>query len=440
MRPFAIIAGITGILLVTAFVGISIWFGSFIRSGEFRSLVARETGKAFASPRAEFSPLSWNGASAFAESATIEGTPSTALSHLHANQLRAEVNWRAVLSGAWRVEEITITQLDGEWKKPVPGETPAMVEPPSARPTGLVAILPKRFELGVLKIANTRLRYGATEITDSSMIVKPDGSGWIFQGKGGELHTPWTPGLNIIDFRAREQGRDLFLTQGNLGLGANGKIFVSGESASGGNLRFSWEGISSSDVFKGEWSKRLEGTLSGNAQIAAPDLFKGTIILRDGRLENVPMMATVADFTQNPAFRRMPLQEVRGDFLRDRGDWVVKNFFAESKGLLRIEGSAVVGQDGSLKGQFQIGVTTQTLQWLPGSRERVFKLARDGYLWTDLTVGGTVEKPTENLSERLTAAMGAEVIERSSELIKNAPGNAVDGVKGVLDILRPLIP
>ena len=36
--------------------------------------------------------------------------------------------------------------------------------------------------------------------------------------------------------------------------------------------------------------------------------------------------------------------------------------------------------------------------------------------------------------------MGTEVIERSTELIKNAPGTAVEGVKGVLDILRPLVP
>jgi len=184
----------------------------------------------------------------------------------------------------------------------------------------------------------------------------------------------------------------------------------------------------------------VAGTLSGNAQLAAPDVFKGTVILQDGRLENIPMLATVANFTQNPAFRRMPIQEMRGNFSRERGDWRISNFFAESKGLLRIEGSAVIGREGSLRGQFQIGVTAQTLQWLPGSRERVFKTARDGYLWTDLSVGGTIENPTENLSERLATAMGTEVIKRSSELIKNAPGTAVEGVRDVLDILRPLVP
>jgi len=439
LRPFAVFAGIVGVLAVASFVAISLWFGSFIRSPEFQSLVARETGKAFGS-RAEFAPLRWNGASVFAESASLEGTPSTALSHLSASQLRAEVNWRAAFSGAWRVEEITITQLDGEWQNPAQPGTPAAAEPAPARQTGLSSILPRRFELGILKVGSARLRYGATEISNCALSAKPDGAGWIFEGTGGRLKTPWTPELNIVDFRAREQAGDLFLTKGDLALGSNGKISLSGESSSGGNLRISWEGINSAEILKGEWARRMAGTLSGNARLAAPDVFKGTVILQDGRLENIPMLATVADFTQNPAFRRMPIQEMRGDFVRERGDWRISNFFAESKGLLRIEGSAVIGRNGSLKGQFQIGVTAQTLQWLPGSRERVFKLARDGYLWTDLEVGGTVEKPTENLSERLATAMGGEVIDRSTGLIKNAPGSAVEGVKSVLDILRPLVP
>jgi prepilin-type processing-associated H-X9-DG protein len=173
LRPFAIFTGIVGILAVAAFVALSLWFGSFIRSAEFQSLVARETGNAFGS-RAEIAPLRWNGASAFVESASLQGTPSTALMRLRASQLRAEVNWRAFFSGAWRVEEITIAQLDGEWQNPARPGPPTVVEPPPARPTGLASILPQRFELGILKVGNARLRYGATEISNCADIGRPD--------------------------------------------------------------------------------------------------------------------------------------------------------------------------------------------------------------------------------------------------------------------------
>jgi hypothetical protein len=444
LRPLAIFAGLLAVLVVAILVGISVWFGSYIRSEEFRARLAEKTGTAF-DASAGFSPLRWTGASAYAESATLKGSPSSSLKNLNAREIRAEVNWRAAFSGSWRVEEITITHLEGEWQKPDKSQVP----PPSAKgisaipevlPSGIIALLPQKFELGILNVDNATLRVGRAELANTSLSVKPDGTGWLFQGKHGRFTSPWAPGLDVTDFRVREQGKDFFLTQGNLRLGPNGRIVLSGESASGGNLRVSWEGISSSEVLQGEWSSRLQGILSGSAILAAPDVCKGSVTLRDGRLENIPILATIADFTQNPAFRRMPLQEVRGDFAWDTGKWRITNFAAESKGLLRIEGAIVVGQGGALEGDLQIGVTHQTLQWLPGSRERVFTKSHDGYLWADMRVGGTLEKPTENLSERLRSAMSGELIQRGSELIQKTPDSAIEGVKSVLDILRPFAP
>jgi hypothetical protein len=444
LRPLVIFAVLLAVLVVAVLVGISVWFGSFIRSEGFRASLAEKTGTAFGASAA-FSPLRWTGASAYAESATLTGSPSSPLRNLSARELRAEVNWRAAFSGSWRLEEIRITHLEGEWQKPDRSQT----TPPSANgisaipevlPFGLAELLPRKFELGALNVDNATLRVGRVEIAGTTLNVKPDGTGWIFQGKRGRLTSPWAPGLDVTDFRVREQGKDFFLTQGNLRLGPNGKIVLSGESASGGNLRVSWEGISSSEVLQGEWSRRLQGILSGSAILAAPDVCKGSMALRDGRLENIPILATIADFTQNPAFRRMPLQEVRGDFVWDTGKWHITNFAAESKGLLRIEGRVVIGKDLALEGDFQIGVTHQTLQWLPGSRERVFTKSHDGYLWADMRVGGTLEKPTENLSERLRDAMGGELIQRGSELIQKSPGSTIEGVKSVLDILLPFAP
>lgn len=444
LRSIGIFLVVLAVLAAGLLAWFSIWFGSFIRSEGFRAMLNEQAGAAFEA-KAGFSPLRWTGASAYAESATLSGSSSSALKSLSARELRAEINWRAAFSGAWRVEEITITHLDGEWNAPGPRRSPEVpasgaFAPVPARTSGLVGLLPAKFELGLLSVGNANLRFYGAEIAGTALSVKPDGAGWIFLGKGGRFTSPWAPPLDITEFRVREQGKDFFLTQGNLRLGTNGRILLSGESSSGGKLQFSWEGVSSSEVLKGEWSKRLQGTLSGNVSLSAPDGCTGSIGLRDGRLENTPLLATIADFTQNPAFRRMPLQEARGDFVWRNGSWHVSNFFAESKGLLRIEGSAVIGKGESLEGEFEVGVTTQTLQWLPGSRERVFTRARNGYLWTELKVGGTLSKPTENLSGRLAAAMGQEIIGKGSEIINKAPGTAIEGVKSVLDILRPLVP
>jgi len=223
-------------------------------------------------------------------------------------------------------------------------------------------------------------------------------------------------------------------------LGDSGKVTASGESSGGGKLQVSWEGVKTADVLSGEWRKRLDGVLSGHAVVTFPDRATGAFQLQDGRLENVPLLATVADFTGNPAFRRMPLQTISGDFTCERGSLQIRNFAAESKGLLRIEGFAILGKSGELDGHFQIGVTPQSLQWLPGSRARVFTTSRNGYVWTDLIVGGTLDNPREDLSTRLAAAMGAQVIDLGTGLIQDPSGAAEKGVKGVLDILQPFVP
>ena len=439
MRFLGIAAGVLVFLAAVAFVGVTLWIGTYVRSDRFRGRVAEATGTAF-DASAGFDPFRWTGSSVYSESAELRGRPGSALGKIEARQLRAEVDWRAAFSGLWRVDEISIARLEGNWS-PNPKTSPA-AEPRAASqsPGGIATLLPHRFELGVLKIGAANLAFDGVKLSDSALTVRPDGSGWLFQGSGGELALPWPPALPITGFRVREQGGDYFLTEGNLRLGENGRITATGESSGGGKLQISWEGVKTSDVLPGAWRRQLDGVLSGNALITFPNRVTGTFQLQDGRLEEVPLLVTVADFTGNPAFRRMPIQKVSGDFSWENGLLKITNFSAESKGHLRVDGSMIIGAKGPIDGTFQIGVSPQTLQWLPGSRTRVFTDSRGGYVWTEVKVGGTLDFPTENLSPRLAAAMGDEVIQQGTNLINATPGAAVEGVRGVLDILRPIVP
>jgi hypothetical protein len=94
---------------------------------------------------------------------------------------------------------------------------------------------------------------------------------------------------------------------------------------------------------------------------------------------------------------------------------------------MRIEGAfTVVG--GQIDGTFQVGVTPSSLQWLPGSQERVFTVARAGYLWTPMRLTGAIEHPSEDLTPRLAAAA-------SGAIIRNVEGTVRETAKGVLDLL-----
>lgn len=439
MRKFWITAGVLIALAVLAAILGSLWIGSYVRGSAFRNMISDATGAAFRA-EAGFEPLRWTGSSVYSESLKLEGKSGTALNRIDARQLRAEVNWRALLSGTWRIEEISVSRLDGDWS-PAGARAQDQHSAPVVRsPAGIAALLPRRFELGILKIASARLGLGTVRVLDSALTIKPDGAGWIFQGSGGELQLPRPPALAITNFRVREQGGDYFLLEANLRLGANGKISASGESSRGGKLQVAWNGVPAAELLPPEWRDRLDGTLSGRADVAFPRQANGEFLLQDGRLENIPLQATVADFTGNPAFRRMPIQEIRGEFVWEGDLLHIKKFSAESKGLMRVEGELTIGPNRNLVGHLQIGVTPQTLQWLPGSRERVFTISRDGYVWTPVVLGGTLDCISENLSERLASAMGAAAFDAGANLIKTAPDAATKGVNGILDVLRPLLP
>ena len=101
-----------------------------------------------------------------------------------------------------------------------------------------------------------------------------------------------------------------------------------------------------------------------------------------------------------------------------------------------MEGAFTV-ENSMIDGDFQVGVTPASLQWMPGSREKVFMDNHDGYVWAPMRLTGPVDKPNENLSPRLIAAMQGAVIDAGQKVLNEGVNKGKDAVKGVLDLLLP---
>lgn len=436
------------VFLAAALVGASVWMKRFLRSEDFRRLVEAKTGQAMRA-ETEYSPLRWLGSSVFADSLKARGTPGSIVETFDADQVRAEVNWREVWNGAWRVERIDVVSFTGTFR---PGSPEDGAKPGTPAVSGLAGFLPKRFELGDLRIARARLGFRGADggetltLQDSALQVRPDGVGWAIEGSGGSLTLPSLPVLDVTSFRSRIQGAVFFLTDAALRLGDNGKIKAAGEFATDSRLRVEWSQVDVAHFLDDAWKTRLIGPFSGTAELHWPvaglsaGTVTGTFRMTDGLLQNLQVLDQIATFTGAPQFRRMPLQDVSGDYRWSRGALDIANLVLESKGLMRIEGACALSADGALDGNLRVGVTPQTLQWLPGSRERVFTKAEKGYLWTEVRVGGTLQNPREDLSARLAAAMKDEVIQQGEKALDVLPGPARDGAREVLDILKPLLP
>ena len=443
--------GLVLLLAVGAVVAVSVWTKQYLRSPAFRELIGVKTGDAFKA-RASYAPLTWSGSSVFSDSLDAAGHSDSPLESLQASQIRAEVNWRAIFEGAWRVDRIDALRLDATFRPATDKEmaTPQH-SPPPPPPKGFLW-LPQRFELGEANVAQSRIVFrnaaGAEAISlkDGALQIRPEGDGWVFSGRGGSLNLPKVPQLAIESFRSRLQNGILYLTNSDLRLGATGKISASGTFADESRLLLEWSEVDVAPFLDPNWRARLSGTISGNATLEWPETgltagkASGRFVLTNGLLQDVGTLNEIATFTGAPQFKRMPVQEFSADFTWTRQSLILTNIIAESKGLLRLEGKCTVMADGTLDSALRVGVTPQTLQWIPGSRERVFTRADKGYLWTDMRVTGTITRPQEDLSIRLVNAMKDETIDTGVRVIESLPGAANEGVRGIFDVLKPVVP
>ncbi|HEY5791802.1 MAG TPA: hypothetical protein VIS74_00795 [Chthoniobacterales bacterium] len=440
-RIFWISLGTLAVLAAAAFLIGYAWIGRYLRSEPFRQLASAKTSGALKVEGA-FQPLSWTGASVYSDRFQGAAAPRGYLEKLDANRIRVEVNFRKILNGAWRVDEVNIGHLAAtfgaaESLQPAPS---APAEPPAS---ALPGWLPRRFEIGPVNVENADLAARDLALNGAKLTLRPDGTAWVLHGSGGKFRAKSFPELSLHSLTARVTASQLFLTQAAARPASGGNLTATGEMAfaSGeSEFRLDFTGIQAREVLPPEIAHYLSGLLGGTAILqtaAGSGSTSGNFVLTEGMVKDLPVLQQLAKFTQSPQFERLPLQTMSGDFLDDAKGLDVKNFVAESKGLLRVEGQFHIGNHQELRGHFQVGLTPQTLQWLPGSRERVFTAARDGYLWTAVNLGGTTAAPSEDLSDRLAVAMGQQVIQQGADLLKNSPDKAIDTIKDAVNILAP---
>ncbi len=453
VRVIGISLGVLVLLLVVGGFAVNAWIHGWLRGPEFRGLVEAQSGKALGGT-VDLSPLVWSGPSIFSPDMELQGHPGKPLVSLRAQQIRADVNWRAAFSGAWHVRRIDVTRLDLTiHAAPAPAaaklEAEATAIADTAKATSaLPAWLPSRFDLDEVAAQDANASLGvAGNIRNTVLTIQPEGAGWIFECRGGKFEpTVALKSLEIDQLRIRLQQGVVYLTDAELRSSGAGRISANGEIGSPEkpyDVRLNWQNIDAADILDPSWADKLTGLLGGEAGITpgptGETLARGKFKLTDGTLTGMPLQEDIARFTRAPQFQRMPIHEISSNFATDGRTTDLTDFVLESKGLLRMEGSAQIGEEGTVAGTFEIGVTQQTLQWLPGSQEKVFVESRDGYLWTTVQIGGSLDSPTEDLSSRLAVAMGEQVIDTGVKILENAPQQTKEAVDRVIDILSPLL-
>jgi len=422
---------------------VSIQVSRFVHSADFSHFIASHAGEVLEA-EATLQPLRWKGFSARSESLTLVGRESAALKRLDAKVLRAQWNWRALLSNAWKIEHVEIQSLSAAFNlKPraTPDTRSRELGKNTPSTSFLPSWLPSRFELGSFDVQKADLLFGDIQSTGQTLKVQPVGEGYNIEARGGSLLIPGLPPLAHAQSRIRERGGIYYLDDSRFFLPHTGSLVASGNSGAEARLNLVWDGVPVASLPVPELAKYLDGTSRGTATREAEGAWRGSITFTGARLRNLPLLENAASFLQDSSWSNPPIEKLSADFKYSAGNLTLTNLVIESAGLARIEGSVRIAQDGDLSGQLALGLDLNTLKFLPGARETVFPTSRNGWYWSPVQLGGTVSNPREDLSPRLAKCFASAVLlNNSSKTLDAVPANVIDTAKDLINIFAPLIP
>ena len=438
------------VLLFVGYFAARAWVHNYLRSEEFRRFVSRATAKTLHAD-GEFAPLHFTGMNIYSDGFKARGSDRAVFASLAIEQIRADLSLRRWRERVWQIDNLEAQRVDLQFdgSRIALAETPRETRvKPSTKPGS--GWLPNRVEIGTASVQEVNLGWGETgkdagSVRGIHLVATARDGAWEFVGNGGHLEHGGLPGLELETLRVLYRAPTLYVQDARLRRGATGSVNVDGEVRFGEaiKLRGKLAGIDVAPFLSNDWRVRLHGKLGGEVRVqgplssANPPVISGSLELTEGQIEALPVLDEIALFTRLQQYKRLALSRVSADFRQENGVLSATNFIAESAGLIRVEGGFTVAS-GQITGLFQVGVTPSSLQWLPGSQDRVFTETRAGYVWTPVRLSGPLDSPGEDLSPRLVTAATDAAIEKVGDTVQSAVETGKEVIKGALDRLMPL--
>lgn len=460
------------VLLLLAPTLVMNWVRGYVQQEAFRGKLESILGTQLQGS-VTLAPLRWTG-----DEVTTNSASATAVNGwgLELNGVHVGLDWNTFRDKKWHLVGGGVDSLVLERKEaPVSASGPASaVSATNAAPAAgsdvpgwLRGYLPNRVEIEGVEVARFGVRHpGPWALTDARLTLSPWRQGDASvqaRVEGGILETPVRLPVQPYPFKFNLVRASLRLSPGEMHMQSATLHWVEGsEITASGHVRVAegrWDlsthltGFPLRECVNDDWRLRLTGLLDGDLEITGREntapVVDGDLRLRDAVLTALPMLDRLATYTQVERFKRLVLDvataHVRASGERRQFDRVI----LQSNGLLRLEGSLLVDQ-GRLEGSFMLGVTPETVKWIPGAQQHVFTSTHPGgpagMLWTPLRISGTVDAPREDLSERILAGAGRAVVEAPGDLAgkgtemlltpvlgKEAAGKPAEVIKGATD-------
>src|SRR5437667_1090307 len=154
---------------------------------------------------------------------------------------------------------------------------------------------------------------------------------------------------------------------------------------------------------KGVVQGKLEGSFQASGKTADPDAFvgKGEIFLREGRVQQYSLLVLLGEVLQIEELRELQLEQAEARYHVNPGLVTIDELILRSPNI-HLTASGTVMFNGRLKLDSQLAINDKIRSQLFKAIRQNFKpINEPGYSAIDFQVGGTIDRPSTNLMDRL---------------------------------------
>lgn len=345
---------------------------------------------------------------------------------LEARDLRTAADWRHFLEPSGQPLSIEASEALMEWPEEAaqPGKAGEAKRPAT-----------NALDLDIL-VAKFSLRRGTgagAELRESSVRARRTGGHWSFSASGGSVAVPGWPAMTLERAAAEHDGTSwripVFALAGDQGGALAGSAAKPKDGPWSGE--FSWQDLDLGLLAGGGKGSRFTGTGSGDATLKG-GVLRGRMKVKGAVIREVPALVKMASLFAGENWSEIPWETLAFDFVRGTdGTTSLSELNAVSSKGLAVNGSGSYSPR-SLSADLQLGVLRRNRPWLVAFMPVLFRSEREGYLWTPVRVGGTPEKPTEDLTTRVVAALAMAPAGGAIEGAADIPGAAVEAAGSLL--------
>jgi len=418
-----ICAGAVAIFFLIAVAGCVAVFYSpllthYIEGNAFRAAMEDETAKGLHFPRSRYAPIRRTSAFSAASESFEASNGVKAMKSLNAHGITARFNPLGVFVRQWRFNYVHVRS--GDVAIQVYEANPEAIEP---KPW-FAFFLPNRVYVQRIESEQAdvtwRLRGERAGFFGTRLLITPHGPDFEYVAAGGRLKMVLLPDLDLrrvhllitktlltvydIDLASNSDSDESIHAKASAGIGKDKSV----------DFKANFKAVPIRSWLPSEWKRRLNGSAFGDLHWAGKDpklensSGEGSLRIRNGRIDDLPLLEKLAELTQKKSFEYLDLNDCSLAFAWRYPKIDIKEIFVEEKGKFRVEGEISIDRR-RLRGTIRLGLSHEYLDWLP-NREEVFSRHQSGYLWTNVHLSGTIDEPGQDLSPRII------------ELFKESPG------------------